>query len=149
MKIKLAVSDERYTEVSSLLRGLGLELDDDAEFVLIERNRHPSHLGVKTERGERAHIPTEDIILIEVFGHSVEVVTEAGRFRSSETLGQLALMLDPTMFLRISNSVIIRKNKVKRIDPSFSMKFTLEMQNGQRVDVTRSYYAAFREFFRI
>ena len=58
-------------------------------------------------------------------------------------------MLDPDQFLRISNSVVIARNKVKSISPTLSMKFILTMQNGKKVDVTRSYYYIFKEYFGI
>lgn len=51
--------------------------------------------------------------------------------------------------MRISNSVVIAKDKVTSISPTFSMKFVLTMANGQKVDVTRSYYYLFKESFGI
>ena len=91
----------------------------------------------------------EDIIYMESYGHSIDVVSDKGRFQSSEPLKNLLTVLDSTMFVRISNSVIINRRKLKEIIPSFSMKFKLRMSNGDIVEVTRSYYNSFREYFRI
>ena len=51
-----------------------------------------------------------------------------------------------TKDLRISDN--LRKH-VKKIRPTFSMKYILTMTNGELVDVTRSYYTNFRNFFNI
>ena len=39
MKIRLAVSKEKYAEVEKALTQCGIEIDDTAEFVLSENNR--------------------------------------------------------------------------------------------------------------
>lgn len=39
MKIKLAISKQRYKEVETTLTQCGLEIDDNADFILSENNR--------------------------------------------------------------------------------------------------------------
>lgn len=149
MKIKLAVSDERVPELTeALIRG-GFEFDEAADLVILERDRYLSHLAVRNAHGDRVHLAVEDIVFLESFGHTVTVHCLDGTFQTSDRLYQLALMLDPKRFLRISNSVIIQRSQVKRIQPSLSMKFILLMADGSRVDVTRTYYNGFKEFFGI
>ena len=91
----------------------------------------------------------EDIVLIEAFGHSLEVHSKSNSYQLTERLYKVLDMLDPNQFLRISNSVVIARNKVKSISPTLSMKFILTMINGKKVDVTRSYYYIFKEYFGI
>ena len=62
---------------------------------------------------------------------------------------QLESLLDPQVFLRISKSVIIARNHVRKIRPSLSMKYILTLTDGTVVDVTRSYYSDFRRFFNL
>ena len=150
MEIQLAVSNERYEELKNVLLQLGITVSDSADLVLHEVNRFADNLIVKgQEDGSHHVVPVSEIIIIESFGHTVEVHTNRGSYRSSDRLYQLTNLLDPDKFLRISNSVIIAKDKVKQITPSLSMKFSLTMENGKRVDVTRSYYYIFKEAFRI
>ena len=149
MKIKLAVSDERLPALTEALTRAGFELDDAADLVILERDRYLSHLAVRDASGGRVHLAVEDVVFLESFGHTVTVHCLDGTFQTSDRLYQLALMLDPKKFLRISNSVIIQRSKVKRIQPSLSMKFILLMADGSRVDVTRTYYNSFKEFFHI
>lgn len=150
MKLKLAVSDESYEEVSRFLTGHGIELDDEADLILTQRDKYVSHISARDPKtGEKLHLSVDELVYIETYGHLVELHTGAETFHTADRLYQLAAMLDPERFLRISNSVIISKRRVSRIDPAFSMKFVLVMSNGDKVDVTRSYYNIFKEAFKI
>ena len=146
MKIKLAVSEERYEEIASLLKEKGIELDDDADLVLSERDRFVSFLSVRETdaEGARRHVRTEDVISIEAFGHTVEVRCKDAVYQTTDRLYQLQAVLDPGQFIRISNSVIINRSQIKHISPTFSQKFILTMKDGSRADVTRSYYSSFK-----
>lgn len=149
MKVKLLINENRITEVRTKLQELGIEIDDDAEFVLMEKNKFISHMPVRDNKGERCNVPVEDIIYIESYSHNVDIHTVDSCYKSTEALYQIIGMLNPEEFLRISNSVIISRRHVKKIKPALSMKFVLTMTDGTLVDVTRSYYNIFKEFFNI
>lgn len=150
MKIKLAVSKQRYAEVETTLTQCGLEIDDNADFTLSENNRYIDRFLVRDSLSDdRVFLPVDEIVLIEAFGHTMEVCTQDKSYQVSDRLYRILDMLNPDNFLRISNSVIIARNKVKSISPTLSMKFILTMQNGKKVDVTRSYYYFFKEYFGI
>ena len=70
-------------------------------------------------------------------------------YHATDRLYKICSLLDPEQFIRISNSVVIAKDKVQRIAPSLFMKFILTMSDGTNVDVTRSYYYIFKEHFNI
>lgn len=148
MKIKLSVSEERYTELEQLLRERGFEISDDADFILQERSKGVSFLNAKQD-DELFRIHTEEIVFIESFGKSMILHTMDGEYSITERLKELEVMLDADKFMRISNSVIIAKNSVKKIKPTLSAKFILTLKNGAVVDVTRSYYYKFREIYGI
>lgn len=150
LKIKLAVSKQRYKEVETALTQCGLEIDDNADFTLSENNRYLDRLLVRdTLSNELVFLLVDNIVLIEAFGHTIEVHTQDKIYQTTDRLYKILGMLDPDKFLRISNSVIIARGKVKSISPTLSMKFVLTMQNGNKVDVTRSYYYIFKERFGI
>lgn len=149
MKIKLLIGEDRIAEITKELTALGIEIDDNAPLVLMERNKFITHIPVKDENGERYNISVDDIIYFESYSHTVEIHTLNDCYKSNERLYQLYSMLDPQCFLRISNSVIISRRHVKKIKPALSMKFVLTLSDGTLVDVTRSYYNIFKEFFRI
>lgn len=149
MKIRLLVSEAHRAVITEKLEKAGFQIDDEAPFLLSETQVHPAFLNVRDSRGERMRLAVEDIIFMESYGHRVEVHTAQGSYQAADRLYQLAEMLDPGRFLRISNSVIIARRHVKKIRPALSMKFILTLSDGTVVDVTRSYYSAFREFFNI
>ncbi len=150
MKIRLDVSDERYPEIAEMLKKHGVETDDSADLVLIENRHFSNSLMVKDKAtNERVILPVDEIVFIETYGHYVEVQTESMEYQVMGRLYKLYDMLGTEKFLRISNSVVVAVDKVKKISRAQSMKFVLTMSNGRNVDVTRSYYYAFKERFNI
>ena len=150
MKVKLVVSQERYEKIKETLLEHGIEIDDDAELVLSENNRFLDNLIVKDIKNNvRVILSVEDIVYIEAFGHNVEVHTIDQTYQSTDRLYKIVNQLNPDKFLRISNSVVIQKDKVMSISSTLSMKFILTMINGNKVDVTRSYYYIFKDSFGI
>ena len=70
-------------------------------------------------------------------------------YKITERLRRLEEILDPKEFIRISNSVIVSANHIKSIKPTLGQKFVLTMSDSSKVDVTRTYYYIFKEFFGI
>ena len=148
MKIKLIASEENYEKLAQELTSMGVELSDSADLVLTEQNVVISHL-IGKKGDEIYRINVSDISHIESFAHDVIAYTDKDSFKISERLKTLTTILDPSSFIRISNSVIISVDHIKRIKPAFTQKFIVTMKNGARVDVTRSYYYIFKEFIGI
>ncbi len=150
-KVRLEINEESFEEIREMLEKSGFRVtdEDDEDFILLQKDLHVSHLSVRNYDGDRIHVPVEDIIFMESYGHSIDVFCTNGRYQSSQPLKQLLESLDPAIFIRISNSVIINRRHLKEIIPSFSMKFRLRMSDGSIVEVTRSYYSSFKEAFRI
>lgn len=150
IRIKVRVSDEHREEIVSALTVGGFEVCEEADFLLSEINNQMNHVSVRSSEGKKIYIPYEQIVYIESFGHDVIIhTTENTEYVTASRLYQLAEALDKSRFLRVSNSVIISKEHVKKIKPALSMKFVLTMSDQTLVDVTRTYYNSFKEFFRI
>ena len=150
MKIKLEVSEARCDALARELAALGIDIDDDAPLVLRERDAYADTLIVRdAATNERVRLPVSDIISAEAFGHDVEIFALSGKYIALSRLYRLQAELDPGRFLRISNSVIVARAHIMRISPALSMKFTLTLSDKRRVDVTRSYYYAFKEYMGI
>ena len=148
MKIKLIASEENYEKLAQELSSMGVELSDSADLVLTEQNVVISHL-IGKKGDEIYRINVSDISHIESFAHDVIAYTDKDSFKINERLKTLTTILDPSSFIRISNSVIISVDHIKSIKPAFTQKFIVTMKNGARVDVTRSYYYIFKEFIGI
>ena len=149
MKIRLKISRANYDSVRQELETAGIGIDEEAPYVLTEAGASSAFLAVRTADGERMRLPAGEIIFIESYGHSVDVHAKSGTYASTDPLYKIAAELDPARFVRISSSVIVARKHVKKIRPSLSMKYVLTLSDGTLVDVTRSYYGAFREFFNI
>ena len=149
MKIRISVSDEKYKLVERYLTEHGIELDEEAEYMITESSGHPAFLSVRSSDKAHLRLSTDEIVYIEAFGKDIEVHTMQGTFFSQDRMYQLESLLDPQEFLRISKSVIISRKHVKKIRPSLSMKYILTLSDGTLADVTRSYYSDFRRFFNI
>ena len=149
MKLRISVSEARYDAVKHQLEAHGLEISDDAEYMITETSRSSSLLPVRSDDKESLMISPADVIYIEAFGKEIEVHTRQGTYYAKDRMYQLESLLDPREFLRVSKSVIISRKPVRKIRPSLSMKFILTMSDGTLVDVTRTYYSDFRRFFGI
>ena len=148
LKIKLEVSKEKYIEIKEKMLSLGFELDDDADFIFSEKNCCLEYIACKKD-DESHHLNTEDIVFIESMGHDIIIHTMKDEYKCSDRLWQLEKSLNPSKFLRISNSVIINRKRIKRIKSALGQKFLLTMEDGSNVDVTRSYYYMFKNEFGI
>ena len=149
MKIRLLLKDENTDEVRQRLERAGFEIGDDGEYVLTESKHTPDLLAVRDTDGHRLSIAEDSVVFIESYGHDVEVHTTDGTYFSLERLYRLLEVLNRRNFIRVSNSAIIARHHVVQIRPSFSMKFILTMSDGSLIDVTRSYYYSFKDFFGI
>ena len=149
MKIRIAVSEEKYDFVKDCLEEHGLEISDTAEYMITESSRYPAFLSVRDEKREHLRVSADEVVYIEAFGKEIEIHTMQGTYFAQDRMYQLETMLDPQEFLRISKSVIVSRKHVKKIRPSLSMKYILTLSDGTLADVTRSYYSDFRRFFNI
>lgn len=145
VKIRLRVTEARRPALEAALAEKGIQLDEDADLVLTERNRYMEVMTLRDGRA-RCRVAVEDIVFIESFGKEIVVHGREGVvYRADERLKELEMLLDPERFLRISHSVIVSRESIRRIEPAFSAKFILTLDGGAEVDVTRSYYDIFRE----
>ena len=146
MKLKVMLSSD--DPIMEELRKLNIEIDDRSEYVLTRREMDLNYLPAKN--GEQTfYISIDDIIFIESLGHDVMLHTQDGVYVTKERLKTLERMLDPDDFLRVSNSSIVSIKNIRRIEASILQKFILHMSNGDKVDVTRSYYYIFKDRFNM
>ncbi|MBQ4468379.1 MAG: LytTR family transcriptional regulator [Firmicutes bacterium] len=146
MKLKVMLSSD--DPIMEELRKLNIEIDDRSEYVLTRREMDLNYLPAKNDE-QTFYISIDDIIFIESLGHDVMLHTKDGVYVTKERLKTLERMLDPDDFLRVSNSSIVSIKNIRRIEASILQKFILHMSNGDKVDVTRSYYYIFKDRFNI
>lgn len=148
MKIKLRLNKGTEKNVRSELEQKQIEISEDTNLILTEDDYHAGQLACKDD-GDTVIVLLEDICFIESIGKEVWVNTLTKKYRTTLRLYQLDQILPEKDFIRISNSVIIQRNSIKRIKPALSCKFYLTLKTNDTVDVTRTYYYKFKEFYGI
>ena len=148
MRLRLRLNKETEKSVIEELKRKEIEISEDADLILTEENYHEERLICKDEQ-DTVIVPFCEICHIESLGHDVYVCTMNRKYKTKLRIYQLSSLLPPEQFIRISNSVIIQRNSINRIRPGLSCKFYLTLKNGASVDVTRTYYYKFKEFYGI
>ena len=87
IRIKLLVSDARYGEIERELVSKGFVIDEDADLILTEKDLFVNHLIVRSNSdNERVRIATDEIIVVESFGHDIVIHTKKDKFKAGERL---------------------------------------------------------------
>ncbi len=146
MKLKLLLDPDDPMRAS--LKELGIEEDGNAEYQITRRNKGVNYIQGKLGE-QQFFVDTKEIIFIESLGHDVIIHTKGDSYNSRERLKYLETILDSETFLRISNSTIVNKKHIRRIEASIFQKFILHMTDGTKTEVTRSYYYNFKDVFGI
>lgn len=148
MKVQLICKKENEKKIRNLLFEHNIEIKDNADLIITEKEyidfKRDSILGKKEDTYEL--IELEDIIYIESLNTETFIRNRKGKYKIKDKLYELEKKLEGTQFLRVSKSFIINIKMVETIKPSYNLRFELNMKNGDKVYVTRSYYQAFKEY---
>ena len=130
---------------------------DRVRMQLQSRNQQPmderlrsllASLGAKENRLERMVARTngkililrvDDIDWIEAAANYVRVHIGQKHFLVRETMTNLETRLDPDRFLRIHRSIIVRKDRIKELEPLFQGDYVLILEDGTRLTSSRGY----------
>lgn len=148
MRVKLKLNSDKREPIRMELEDLGVEISENADLILTEENYTEGELLCRSNE-DRFLIPIEDVLYIESLGKDVFVYTGKSKFSAAVRLYMLERTLPAEKFIRISNSVIINRTAIKKIRPALSQKFYLTLKNDDVVDVTRSYYVRFKDYYGI
>ena len=87
----------------------------------------------------------DDLFRIYAANGKVFAVTDKGEYLLRLRLYEAAERLNPSLFVRISNSEIIHIKKVKNFDLSFSGTIYVELTNGTTTYVSRRYVSKIKK----
>lgn len=90
-------------------------------------------------------VPVKDIFLIESEGNYVKVYFENKKPLLHKSLTYMDSRLPEDIFFRANRQFIINLNYVKNIEPYFNSTLLVEMQNGQKIDLSQRQSVKFRE----
>lgn len=96
--------------------------------------------------GEKCYfVPVKDIFLIESEGNYVKVFFENKKPLLHKSLTYMDSRLPEDIFFRANRQFIINLNYIKNIEPYFNSTLLVEMQNGQKIDLSQRQSVKFRE----
>nr|WP_276008886.1 LytTR family DNA-binding domain-containing protein [Aequitasia blattaphilus] len=92
------------------------------------------------QRGEKNYrIYLKNIYYFEAVEKKVFVYTKEHIYEVKDKLYQIEEKYESLDFLRVSKSVIVNINKIEAIYPALSGRFEVELYNGERLWISRSY----------
>src|SRR5262245_24044205 len=105
--------------------------------------RARTQIEVRTARGP-LQVQVADIEYVDAQGNYARLVTAGGRYLLRDTMARLESRLGAE-FLRVHRSVIVRKDRVRRMEPAPNGGFWLVLESGARLRSGRSYRDAVRD----
>ena len=95
-----------------------------------------------TENGRAFFVPLSDVAWIE--GSRNYVVLHAGGKTHTirGTLDALAKRLDPSAFVRVNRSAIVRLDSIRELQPWFHGEYKIVMKDGETINWSRRYVTA-------
>ena len=89
--------------------------------------------------GRIAIVKIADIAWIEAAHNYVEIHEDKQAHLLRENIGALETRLPQDKFVRISRSVIVNVDRIKELEPLFHGEYTVTLQNGKRLTLSRRY----------
>lgn len=105
---------------------------------LTNRGKWLSRIAVKSG-GRIRLVDVADVEWVEASGNYLRLNAEGARHLIRDTMQGLEARLDPDQFTRIHRSTMINIGRVKELAPSSHGDYTVTMQSGQRLTLSRTY----------
>lgn len=146
---KLFCSEKNNKRIKKYFEEKEIQVDDKGEFVIMESNSNEKIDSVLGKLEDKYSLLSfVNIHYFEANGQDVFCYTADKQYKVRERLYILQDITINKGFLRVSKSHVINVKKIKSIIPMFNSKFILEMENGNEVDVTRTYIQDFKDYIQ-
>lgn len=112
----------------------------------VEAEKHPTMaqrpwLAITSE-DRTVVIQKATIMMAEVTGNEVVIMTTDGTYYSKQSLAKLVQELDADVFMRVHRNYLVNLTAVAEAEPGFNHNYQLTLRTGQNVPVSRSYVSA-------
>jgi two-component system LytT family response regulator len=98
-------------------------------------------------RGRILFLPVSDIRWIGAEENYVRISTGTETHLLRETMASMEKRLDPSLFMRVHRSAIVNLQYVKEVRAEARGDFIVQLQSGQKISMSRSYYSRMGEMF--
>jgi two-component system LytT family response regulator len=118
------------------------EIEERLRRLLKEVKPEPKYLKripVKSSRGMTL-VLTDEIDWINSAGHYLEIHAGRETHLIRERLSQIEQRLDPETFIRVHRSIIVNLDRIKSLHPLFNGDHLIILQNGQELNLSRTYH---------
>ena len=133
-KINILINEHNLLEIKNLIK---YTLRGEDVYINVENS-----FGVK-------RINVRVIEYIEALDNDVFVVFGKERYYVLEKLYVLESLLESKNFVRVSKSFIVNLGKIDYIKPLINSKLKLIMNNGDTIEVNRTYIKSFKERMKL
>lgn len=123
--------EEPANEIEERLRRLLKEVKPEPKYL--------KRIPVKSSRGTTL-VLTEEIDWINAAGHYLEIHAGRETHLIRERLSQIEQKLDPETFVRVHRSIIVNLDRIKSLHPLFNGDHLIILQNGQELNLSRTYH---------
>lgn len=100
------------------------------------------------ERGMK-RVEVRNVYYVESFKDDVYLVLRNERLLTHQRLYEFEEMLETKDFIRVSKSHVVNIGKIKYIQPQINSIIRLDLNNGEEIEVKRTYLKAFKEALKI
>jgi two-component system LytT family response regulator len=132
-------SQQRFDEALNKARKLLGQTNPAVHALLAQTNALPERLTVR-DRGQTHVIPVAQIDYIEAQDDYVQIYFAGKSLLKTQSLSDLEKQLDPTVFVRIHRSTIIRLQALKCLERTSKDSYQAVMHNGINLPISRSGY---------
>lgn len=133
------INNSQLNQLSTQFNSVLKTLQDGKKFL--------SRLAIKTG-GRIYFIKTENVDWIESAGNYVLLYTKNEKHIYRETMKCLEMKLDPEKFVRIHRTQIVNIDNIKELQPQSHGEYTIILQSGKRLTLSRNYRDRLLDFFR-
>jgi two-component system LytT family response regulator len=109
---------------------------------LVKAGQWLSRIPIKDKNGI-VFVPVDGILWIEAADKYVELHTGDRTYLARQTIQRLEESLDPTRFVRIHRSTIVRKAAVRGLHPLFHGDYLVRLDNGTELMLSRNFRESF------
>lgn len=93
-------------------------------------------------------VPVRDVDWIDAAGNYVRLHAGGRTHLVRDTMNAVEARLDPTRFVRVHRSIIVRLDRIREMEPYFHGEYVLTLTDGSRITSSRSYSARLRQLLR-
>jgi two-component system, LytTR family, response regulator len=111
------------------------------------RSAYPARFAVRDARGVY-FVPIDDVERIEADGNYVALHASGRRHLMRETMRGIETRLDPSVFVRVHRSAIVRIDSIRLLEPCGHGEYVITMRSGARLTSSRSCGEGVRRLIR-